>query len=296
MLLVNKFLLIKILIYFIFYYSLIIKLYFYEDNFMSIWGKILGGSTGMVLGGPLGAVLGLALGHKIDKIRSRDSKLINEDNSSNENISFQQYNENEKQLAFASGVIVIAAKLSKADGKVTQDEIIKFREVFDFDPKDEVAIGKIFNNAKKSSEGFEVYARQLVAVFGNQQELYIEFINSLYKIAFADGELHINEDKMIKDISIIFNMPIGVLDSIKSQYITIFSSVALENDYKILLSKSSDSDAEIKKKYFKLVKEYHPDSLVSKGLPEEFLKFANERLANINEAYERITKFRKDKI
>ena len=116
---------------------------------MSIWGKILGGSTGMVLGGPLGAVLGLALGHKIDKIRSRDSKLINEDNSSNENISFQQYNENEKQLAFASGVIVIAAKLSKADGKVTQDEIIKFREVFDFDPKDEVAIGKIFNNAKK---------------------------------------------------------------------------------------------------------------------------------------------------
>ena len=187
---------------------------------MSIWGKILGGSTGMVLGGPLGAVLGLALGHKIDKIRSRDSKLINEDNSSNENISFQQYNENEKQLAFASGVIVIAAKLSKADGKVTQDEIIKFREVFDFDPKDEVAIGKIFNNAKKSSEGFEVYARQLAAVFGNQQELYIEFINSLYKIAFADGELHINEDKMIKDISIIFNMPIGVLDSIKSQYIT----------------------------------------------------------------------------
>ena len=263
---------------------------------MSIWGKILGGSTGMVLGGPLGAVLGLALGHKIDKIRSRDSKLINEDNLSNENISFQQYNENEKQLAFASGVIVIAAKLSKADGKVTQDEIIKFREVFDFDPKDEVAIGKIFNNAKKSSEGFEVYARQLVALFGNQQELYIEFINSLYKIAFADGELHINEDKMIKDISIIFNMPIGVLDSIKSQYITIFSSVALENDYKILLSKSSDSDAEIKKKYFKLVKEYHPDSLVSKGLPEEFLKFANERLANINEAYERITKFRKDKI
>lgn len=263
---------------------------------MSIWGKILGGSTGMVLGGPLGAVLGLALGHKIDKIRSRDSKLINEDNLSNENISFQQYNENEKQLAFASGVIVIAAKLSKADGKVTQDEIIKFREVFDFDPKDEVAIGKIFNNAKKSSEGFEVYARQLVAVFGNQQELYIEFINSLYKIAFADGELHINEDKMIKDISIIFNMPIGVLDSIKSQYITISSSIALENDYKILLSKSSDSDAEIKKKYFKLVKEYHPDSLVSKGLPEEFLKFANERLANINEAYERITKFRKDKI
>ena len=140
---------------------------------MSVWGKILGGGTGMVLGGPLGALLGLALGHKIDKIRNRDSKLINDSNS------FVQYSESEKQLAFASGVIIVAAKLSKADGKVTNDEIIKFREVFDFDPKDEVAIGKIFNNAKKTSEGYELYAKQLRSVFGEQQELYIEFINSL---------------------------------------------------------------------------------------------------------------------
>ena len=85
---------------------------------MSVWGKVLGGGTGMVLGGPLGALLGLALGHKIDKIRSRDSKLINDSNS------FVQYSESEKQLAFASGVIIIAAKLSKADGKVTNLSLI----------------------------------------------------------------------------------------------------------------------------------------------------------------------------
>ena len=183
---------------------------------MSIWGKLLGGGTGMVLGGPLGGLLGLALGHKIDKIRKRDSKLVNEDNDSNNSNIYEQYNESEKQLAFATGVIVIAAKLSKADGKVTDNEIKKFREVFDFDPKDEGAIGKIFNNAKKTSEGYEIYAKQLKSVFGNQQELYVEFINSLYKIAFADGELHLNEDKMINDIALIFNMPNEVLNSIKS--------------------------------------------------------------------------------
>jgi len=263
---------------------------------MSIWGKILGGGTGMVLGGPLGAVLGLALGHKIDKIRSRDSKLIDKDNSSDDNSLFQQYNENEKQIAFATGVIVIAAKLSKADGKVTQDEIIKFREVFDFDSKDEAAIGKIFNNAKKDAEGYENYAKQLKSVFSNQQELYIEFINSLFKIAMADGEIHINEEKMINNIALIFNMPIEVLESIKSQFLLTSNNSDIENDYKVLLSKPSDLDSEIKKKYFKLVKEYHPDTLVSKGLPEEFLKFANERLANINKSYERLTKFRKDNI
>ena len=68
----------------------------------------------------------------------------------------------------------------------------------------------------------------------------------------------------------------------------------MANDYKILQCSASDSSEEIKKKYFKLVKEYHPDTLVSKGLPEEFLKFANERLANINKAYDRIIKYRKD--
>ena len=89
-------------------------------------------------------------------------------------------------------------------------------------------------------------------------------------------------------------MPTEILDSIKSQFINIVDVFNLDNDYKILQCSSSESDEEIKKKYFKLVKEYHPDTLVSKGLPEEFLKFANERLANINKAYDRIIKYRKD--
>ena len=174
---------------------------------MSIWGKVIGGGAGMLLGGPLGAVLGLALGCKIDKVRKANSKNMNASGEKINGNQFSQYSENEKQLAFATGVIVIAAKLSKADGQVTQDEVKKFREVFDFDPKDEVAIGKIFNSAKRNSNGYELYAKQLLSVFGNQQGLYIEFINSLYKIALADGDLHENEEKMIKGIAKIFKMP-----------------------------------------------------------------------------------------
>jgi DnaJ like chaperone protein len=261
---------------------------------MSVWGKVIGGGAGMLLGGPLGAVLGLALGHKIDKIRKTDSNNANASGQKINGNEFSQYGENEKQLAFATGVIVIAAKLSKADGQVTQDEVKKFREVFDFDPKDEVAIGKIFNSAKKSSNGYEVYAKQLLAVFGNQQGLYIEFINSLYKIALADGDLHGNEEKMIKGIAEIFKMPINLVESIKAQFFKGNQQYNISDDYKVLLSEPNDSDEEVKKKYYKLAKEYHPDTLVSKGLPDEFLKFANERLSSINEAYDRITQSRKD--
>lgn len=263
---------------------------------MSVWGKIIGGGTGMVLGGPLGALLGLALGHTIDKIKKSNSKNLNSNKFNNEKSQFQQYNENDKQLAFATGVIAIAAKLSKADGKVTQDEIKTFHEVFDFDSRDEAVIGEIFNNAKISSDGFELYAKQLASVFGNQEELYIEFINSLFKIALADGVLHLNEEKMISDIAVIFKMPSELIESIKMQFINSSQNInSIENDYKILLSNPNESDTDLKKRYYKLVKDYHPDSLVSKGLPDEFLRFANERLSAVNEAYDRIVKYRKDK-
>ena len=89
-------------------------------------------------------------------------------------------------------------------------------------------------------------------------------------------------------------MPINLVESIKVQFFK-ENQQNISDDYKVLLSESNDSDEEIKKKYYKLAKEYHPDTLISKGLPDEFLKFANERLSSINESYDRITQYRKNK-
>ena len=103
--------------------------------------------------------------------------------------------------------------------------------------------------------------------------------------------------KLKNSVSIITGGSSGLGEATVRKFHSLGSKVCifdLDNDYKILQCSSSESDEEIKKKYFKLVKEYHPDTLVSKGLPEEFLKFANERLANINKAYDRIIKYRKD--
>tara|TARA_B100000686_G_C16533951_1_gene833806 strand:- start:72 stop:854 length:783 start_codon:yes stop_codon:yes gene_type:complete len=254
---------------------------------LSIWGKLLVGGTGLMLGGPLGAVLGLAVGHGVDKIRNTDSKNIK--NSS-------QFGVNEKQMIFATGVIVLSAKLAKADGQVTEDEINTFRSVFDFEVSDEVAIGKIYNNAKLTASGYEIYAKQLKEVFGTQESLFVEFITALFKIALADGTLHPNELRMITDISKIFGMPQHVFDNIQNQFINLENYnnnySALDEDYNILSCKADYSDEKIKENYLKLVKDYHPDTLISKGLPEEFERFANERLTEINNAYDRIKKSR----
>ena len=180
---------------------------------MSIWGKLLGGSTGLVLGGPLGAILGLAVGHGVDKMRKADLKNINDNFNKN-----AQFNISDKQMTFATGVIVLSAKLAKADGKVTKDEIETFKSVFDFDSSDEASIGKIYNEAKLSAEGYEMYAMQLKNVFGDQETLYVEFISSLYKLALADGLLHPKESEMIYNISRIFGMPENVLESIRYRF------------------------------------------------------------------------------
>ena len=255
---------------------------------MSIWGKIIGGGSGLLLGGPLGAVLGFAVGHGIDKIRKADNFLLNKDTLKNN----LQYGDNDKQTAFAVGVIVLAAKLSKADGKVTEEEIDTFKSVFDFDDEDQIAIGKIYNKAKESAEGFEVYAEQLVKVFGRQKELYVELINSLYKIAFADGFLHPNEEKMIYNISSIFGMPENLVQGIRAQYLS-KDNKNLDRDYKLLGVTENVNNQILKKNYHDLVRKYHPDQLVSKGLSEEFIRLANERLSEINDSYDRITEHRK---
>ena len=77
-------------------------------SIMSIWRKIIGGTTGFAFGGPLGALLSGVTGHAIDKIKNKQ-KLPEE-------IAL-------KQIGFTIGVIVLSAKMAKADGKVTQDEI-----------------------------------------------------------------------------------------------------------------------------------------------------------------------------
>ena len=259
-----------------------------DDFELSIWGKIIGGGSGLLLGGPLGAVLGFAVGHGIDKIRKADNFLLNKDTLKNN----LQYGDNDKQTAFAVGVIVLAAKLSKADGKVTEEEIDTFRSVFDFDDEDQIAIGKIYNEAKENAEGFEVYAEQLVKVFGKQKGLYVELINSLYRIAFADGVLHPNEEKMIYKISSIFGMPENLVQGIRAQYLS-KDNKNLDRDYKLLGVKENVSNQILKKNYHDLVRKYHPDQLVSKGLPEEFIRLANERLSEINDSYDRITEHRK---
>ena len=251
---------------------------------MSIWGKLIGGATGLALGGPLGAILGIAAGHGVDKA-SNYSEFSNK----------KYYKKEEKEEIFASSVIALAAKISKADGIVSEEEIRTFKKLFEFSKEDEGGISKIFNAAKKDISDFKLVAKQVFEVFQDERSLLLELLNSLFAIAYADGHFHEKEKSMLLEISKIFNINTNEFNRINNIHISKNKNEIdkLQNSYEILgVSKNWDFD-QIKKRYNELVKEYHPDRLQGMGLPKDFVELANDKLRIINAAYNEIKTRRK---
>ena len=114
---------------------------------MSIWGKVIGGFAGFAMGGPLGLIMGTVAGHAYDKMKAGDAGRIDD------NVN--------RQVAFTTTVIVLSAKMAKADGRVTRAEVDAFKELFHIPPDEMKNVGRLFNEAKKDAQDFEPYAEQI---------------------------------------------------------------------------------------------------------------------------------------
>ena len=242
---------------------------------MSIWGKIIGGTAGFALGGPIGAILGMMVGGSFDRNvkHFKNSNKISDDN---------------KQKIFVLSIIILSAKIAKADGKVTKDEIYAFKEKFKISENDMSEVGKIFNEAKKTKEGYKEIADQIGLLFLDNRILLEELLNNLFYIAESDGETSLDEIKILKSISNSFGLN-------ENDFQRIFHARLNNKDsdpYKVLSVNRDDNDLTIRKKWIKLTKEHHPDNLIAKGLPKEFIDQANNELSSINLAYDKIKKQR----
>ena len=246
---------------------------------MSIWGKLIGGGLGLMLGGPLGALRGGIAGHAVDRLRFDDegeTKLEDGRPAAT------------KQVAFTIGVIVLGSKMAKADGVVTKDEIVAFREVFQV-PDDEMRnVARVFNQAKRDATGFEPYARQIAGMFRENPEVLEDLLAGLMHIARADNVVHPAEVEFLKAVAAIF----GIGDDAYRRLHATYLGPDLEDPYTVLGIEADATDAEIRKAYRDLIKANHPDRVIAQGLPEEFVALANEKLSKINAAYDQIAKQR----
>ena len=239
---------------------------------MSIWGSLIGGMIGFSLGGPFGMLLGSLVGGKISRARSRGGFG-----------AFAQ-----PQQIFALSLIVLSAKLSKADGNVSREELVAVKDKLKI-PENEIdQVGKIFNKAKNESTGYKPYAEQIAQIYRGNLNVLEEVINILFYIAEADGNISQAELVMIEDIARIFGLSESQFNSLKESR----KSSDKLNPYIVLESNPDDSLTEIRKRYIKLSKEHHPDLLLSKGVPPEVIEESKKKMRSINSAWDQVQKLK----
>ena len=239
---------------------------------MSIWGSLLGGVIGFSFGGPFGALLGSFLGGKISRLNS--SKIIG--------------NQQNSQEVFALSLIILSAKLSKADGHVSKEELIAVKDKLQIPDSEIGQVAKIFNKAKDESTGYEPYAKQIAEIFRGNLNVLEEVINILFYIAEADGHVSSDEETMIANIAYIFGLSQKQYQSIKESRKT---SDKL-NPYIVLESQPTDDLKTIRKNYIRLSKEHHPDLLISKGVPVEVINESKNKMRSINAAWDQVQKLK----
>jgi DnaJ like chaperone protein len=244
---------------------------------MSIWGKIIGGVAGYALGGPLGALIGGLAGHVYDA-KKRDTK---------EELAEQ------RQIAFTVAIVTLAAKMAKADGVVTRDEINVFKTIFNIPSTELDDVGTLFNAARQDAEGYEPYARQIALLFVKEKPVLEEVLGALHMIALADGVLHPAEQAYLRKVAGIFGFSTREFERICAEHnIPPVQSAPKIDPYTVLGVERKASIEEIKAAWRKLVRENHPDTLIAQGMPKEFIDMANGKMAAINDAWDRIRRER----
>ena len=252
---------------------------------MGWFGKLTFGSIGLLLGGPLGAIAGAALGHVLV------DKKIDFAGQAGRSIPEPQFEYAEKtQAAFFISLFSILGKLSKIDGVVTKDEIAVVQNFINGLPIDETEkqfARQVFNEAKDSPHLIDDFAIQLYRMAKNQPTLLVSYFDLLFRIVAADGTFHPAEETALKRVKEIFHISDNQFEDIKAVY---FDNLA--KHYKTLNCTPESTNEEIKSNYKKLVKDFHPDVIISKGLPEEFIEFASDRFREIQDSYEKIRRER----
>lgn len=236
---------------------------------MSIWGKLGGAAAGFLLGGgPVGALVGALAGHVLI---DREASLADESMDA-------------PGIVFTIAVIALGAKMAMADGAVTKDEEEAFRRIFRVPPSEEANVRRIFNLARQDTAGFEAYAAQIARLFRGNPAILEDVLDGLFEIAKADGVLHPSELAFLARVAEIFGFAPAEFHRIRASH---FGPDAAD-PYAILGVAHDASAEEIKHTYRLLVRENHPDRLMARGVPEEFVRIANDKLAVINAAYDRI--------
>ncbi|HEX7776933.1 MAG TPA: TerB family tellurite resistance protein [Parvibaculum sp.] len=232
---------------------------------MSIWGKIAGAGVGLAVGGPLGALVGAVAGHLVIDRALADNEVV-----------------------FTVALIALSAKMAKADGQVTESEIRAFEEVLQVPDAERANVKRVYKIAQQDVAGFQAYAEQVASIYRGKPAVLEDVLDALFHIAKADQVVHPAEIEYLRIVADIFGFSEVEFARIRASHL----GTDRTDPYLVLGITPGISNDDLKKAYHRLVRENHPDTLIARGVPKEFVSIANEKVATINVAYEKIMRQR----
>ena len=233
------------------------------------YGKWIGGGLGWAFGGPLGAIIGFALGSAFGN------------NSNTE----EYIGGTSQQRDFNVSLLVLSAAVMKADGSVKKSELDYVKRFFLTNFGQERAEKYILMLREILKQDIQVYeVSQQIGRFMDYSSK-LQLLHYLFGIASADGSTHENEVDVITNIAKYMGISSSDFQSIKAMFVQ-----EVDSAYKILGIDSTATDDEIKKAYREMAKKYHPDKVAYLG--DDVRKSAEQKLQEVNEAYDKIKKKR----
>ncbi len=199
----------------------------------------------------------------------------------------------EQSVGFTIAVLALGAKMAKADGTVTRDEVTAFRRIFTFSAGEETHAAHVFNLARQDVAGFDAYARKIARLFNpdghricaDDHHVLVDILEALFQIAVADGSYHDGEDAFLAHVADEFGLDDGCFRIVRSRLV----EGAPRDPYDVLgLPRGASKDA-ARKAWKELVRDTHPDVMQSRGVPPEAMKLAERRMQLINEAWREIS-------
>ncbi|MBY0350109.1 molecular chaperone DjiA [Tabrizicola sp.] len=232
---------------------------------MSIWTRIAEALAALAKGEPLSVVF--------DRLRAQPTP--------------------EQSIGFTIAVLALGAKMAKADGTVTRDEVTAFRRIFTFPEGEEDHAARVYNLARQDVAGFDAYARKIARLFNpegrricaDDHHVLVDILEALFQIAVADGTYHPGEDAFLTHVADAFGLDEACFRIVRSRLV----EGAPRDPYDVLGLPRDASRSEARKAWRDLVRNTHPDVLQSRGVPPEAMKLAERRLQLINEAWREIS-------
>ncbi len=187
----------------------------------------------------------------------------------------------EKSVAFTIAVIALGAKMAKADGEVTRDEVAAFRRIFLIPKGEEQAAARVFNLARQDVAGFDAYARKIAAMFPNERQVLIDLMEGLFHIAMADGDFHPGEEAFLQQVATIFGLDGRCFNALRARHVP-------GDPYAVLGVDPGAPLEEVRRAWAAAVRASHPDGMIARGVPPEAVQLAEDRMRAVNAAWEEI--------